>query len=142
MGANLAHYVQSQDTGNVIDVKGGNLSPGAHIILWHKKPHQEATNQRWVIDEHGFIHLAGHPHLVLDIEGGGGAGTKVILWNRKDHDNANQKWKVEHGGFIESRSGHDLVLDVEGGSHKEGAHLIVWQKKQHDNKNQKFQFVP
>jgi len=133
------HFVKSNDTGLVLDVEHGNIHSGAAIILWHKKA-GDASNQKWVIDNEGFIHLHNHPELVLDIEGGGGAGTRVILWQKKHDHNANQRWSVDHEGFITSKA-NGLVLDVEGGSHKEGARLIVWQKKDHDNKNQKFAFV-
>jgi len=135
-----AKFIRCHDTGFVLDVQHGNIRAGTHIILWHKKHGHEANNQKWVITSEGFIHLQGHPHLVLDIEGGGGKGSKVILWEKKHHDNANQRWHID-GHFIVSRSHHGLVLDVEGGSHREGAHLIVWDKKHFDNHNQKFSFV-
>jgi len=139
LGANQAHFVQSHDTGLVLDVDGGHIKGGSKIILWNKKHGNDAFNQKWVIDQHGFIHLNENPNFVLDIEGGGGAGTKVILWERKHHDNANQKWRVD-GPFIVSQA-NGLVLDVDGGSHKAGAHLIVWERKHHNNENQKWSFV-
>jgi hypothetical protein len=135
-----ARFIRCHDTGFVIDVQHANIRSGAHIILWHKKNGHDANNQKWVVTPEGFIHLQGHPHLVLDIEGGGGEGSKVILWEKKHQNNSNQKWRFE-GQFIVSHSHHGLVLDVEGGSHREGAHLIVWKRKLLHNQNQKFSFV-
>jgi len=135
-----ARFIRCHDTGFVLDVNHGNIRTGTHIILWHKKHGHEANNQKWVLTHDGFIHLQGHHNLVLDIEGGGGKGSKVILWEKKHHNNSNQKWHVE-GHFIVSRSHHGLVMDVEGGSHQQGAHLIVWERKHFHNHNQKFSFV-
>ena len=44
--------------------------------------HLNRQSNKWVLDPDGFIHIQGHSDLILDIEGGGGAGTKVILWDR------------------------------------------------------------
>jgi len=137
---NHPYFVQSKDTGFVIDVEHGNIKSGASIVLWHKKAAAEAANQRWVIENDGFIHLEHFPNLVLDIEGAGGAGTRVILWDKKTENNANQKWTTDHDGFIISKA-NGLVLDVEGGAQTEGVRLIVWQKKPDHNENQKFSFV-
>eukprot|EP01103_Thecamoeba_quadrilineata_P007209 TRINITY_DN16_c0_g2_i1.p1 TRINITY_DN16_c0_g2~~TRINITY_DN16_c0_g2_i1.p1 ORF type:complete len:142 (-),score=32.57 TRINITY_DN16_c0_g2_i1:33-458(-) len=139
MGANQAHYVKCHDTGFVLDVENGTLKSGSRIILWNQKHGADAQNQKWIIDDHGFIHVQGHDNLVLDVKGGGGKGTEVILWEKKQNDNANQKWKIEGHNIVSKATG--LVLDVEGDSHKQGAHLIIYEKKHNDNDNQKFSFV-
>jgi len=81
---------------------------------------------------------AKHSGLVLDIKGGDiKAGTPVIQWPKKDHDNRNQKWIFTDDHFIASAADNNLVLDVEGGV-GEGRKLIIWTKKHHDNDNQKW----
>eukprot|EP01103_Thecamoeba_quadrilineata_P016566 TRINITY_DN5568_c0_g1_i1.p2 TRINITY_DN5568_c0_g1~~TRINITY_DN5568_c0_g1_i1.p2 ORF type:complete len:141 (+),score=25.41 TRINITY_DN5568_c0_g1_i1:28-450(+) len=139
MGNNIAHYVQCHETGFVLDVEGGSLRAGTPVVLWHKKVGSGGGNQRWVLTPDNFIHVEHYPDLVLDIENAGGRGSRVILWNRKHHDNANQKWHVEGDNIISHSNG--LFLDVSGGSHKEGAHLIIWDRKHHDNNTQKFSFT-
>jgi len=109
------NFIRCHDTGFVLDVQGGRIHKGTPIILWHKKDNYEASNQKWVLTPDGFIHILGHHHLVLDVENNGGHGSRVILWDRKHHDNLNQKWNFE-GHFIVSRAS-GLVLDVQGGSH-------------------------
>jgi len=79
--------------------------------------------------------LVANPDLVLDIEGGGGAGTRIIVWHKKEGDNLNQKWKHEDGFIISQANG--CVLDVKGASSDPGAELVIWEKKDDGNANKK-----
>eukprot|EP01103_Thecamoeba_quadrilineata_P002058 TRINITY_DN11951_c0_g1_i1.p1 TRINITY_DN11951_c0_g1~~TRINITY_DN11951_c0_g1_i1.p1 ORF type:complete len:152 (-),score=10.59 TRINITY_DN11951_c0_g1_i1:74-502(-) len=133
------HYVLCHDTGFVLDVEGQKLTPGSHIIVWHKKYGHEAQTQRWVQTEDGFIHVEHHPNLVLEVAIGGDIGTKVNLGTKKLEDNQNQKWYIEENLIYCHLNG--LVLSVAGGSHREGAHVIVTERKHDDNYEQFFSFV-
>ncbi|KAG1122110.1 hypothetical protein G6F42_011787 [Rhizopus arrhizus] len=57
-----------------------------------------AHNQRWGFRD-GYVYCLADPRLVLDIRGGSNKdGAKVILYNRKDTDNANQQWTIQTDG--------------------------------------------
>jgi len=87
-----------------------------------------------------YFIVSKHSNHVLDIEGGNvKAGTKVIQWPKKGHDNANQRWTFDGEGFIHSAANANLVLDIEGGGGK-GTKLIIWEKKHHDNNNQRWKW--
>lgn len=133
-------YIVSLHNDLVLDVKGGSIYAGAEIILWNKKPLDQADNQKWVLTSDHYIACASNHDLVLDIEGGGGKGTKLILWNRKPHSEAaNQRWKWnKKKHMFMSFANKKHVLDVNGGSHDPGTALVIWEKKKSDNKNQQW----
>ncbi|KAI7877845.1 ricin B-like lectin [Lichtheimia hyalospora FSU 10163] len=75
----------------------GDITSDKPIIQYDRKM-TAAENQRWAYSN-GFVHVASNPRLVLDIKGGSDKkGTKVILYERKDSDNANQQWTIEPFG--------------------------------------------
>eukprot|EP01111_Echinosteliopsis_oligospora_P000103 TRINITY_DN100_c0_g1_i1.p1 TRINITY_DN100_c0_g1~~TRINITY_DN100_c0_g1_i1.p1 ORF type:complete len:151 (-),score=29.66 TRINITY_DN100_c0_g1_i1:73-525(-) len=132
-------FIVSNHSGHACDVQGGAIKPGTNIIGWPKKPLHEAGNQRWVFTPDSYIHLAGHPELVLDCRGGPNHGTDVILYNKKPiHEADNQRWKFNKKGQLRLKANKNLVLDVKGGSKAAGHQLILWDKKKHDYANQQF----
>lgn len=66
----------------MLDIKDGHAHAGSKIILWPMKHGGDNLNQLWHFTPEGFIESVMAPGLVLDIEGGGGAGSKLIIWNR------------------------------------------------------------
>ena len=47
----------SEMHGKVMDVRGGNKDPGAHVIVYSKHS-SPAKNQLWYLDQQGFIRSA------------------------------------------------------------------------------------
>jgi len=137
-----AFFIQSTWNDLVLDVEGGNTSPGAHVILWPKKGRHEAQNQLWRFTPDGYIESA-QTGLVLDVKGGGGPGTHIIVWNKKPgSDAANQRWNFDSGrGIIVGQNG--VVFDIEGGNRNQGTKLCIWHAKgQHENHNQRWRLLP
>jgi len=125
--------LQVQHSKHFLDISG-DTHPGAPITL------SPTSNRQWIFTDDGFIALASNQNLVLDIEGGGGAGARVIVWDKKESDNANQKWALSDGFIVSQLNG--CVLDVKGGSTEPGAELLIWHKKATDNANQQFVLQP
>ena len=50
-------HLTSEMHGKVLDVRGGNKAPGAHVIVYgkHSPP---SKNQMWYLDQQGFIRSA------------------------------------------------------------------------------------
>lgn len=131
-------FIRVNHSKHVLDVEGGKIQAGTRIILYPKKD-ADNDNQKFMFTHDGYIALAHHQDLVLDIEGGGGKGTHIIIWNKKTSDNANQLWRFKDKFIISKSNG--LVLDVHGGSHEPGAELIVSDQKDSDNEHQKFNVI-
>eukprot|EP01111_Echinosteliopsis_oligospora_P007262 TRINITY_DN2201_c0_g1_i1.p1 TRINITY_DN2201_c0_g1~~TRINITY_DN2201_c0_g1_i1.p1 ORF type:complete len:186 (+),score=58.05 TRINITY_DN2201_c0_g1_i1:46-603(+) len=134
-------FISSNFNGHVFDVRGGEIKPGAEIITWNKKLKDNA-NQKWVMTEEHYIHLHGHPNLVIDVQGGGAvSGHKIILWNKKEGKEADlQRWMFNKYGQLRCKANKRMVIDVKGGSLEAGAELILWDKKKVDFENQRFHF--
>ncbi|OZJ04250.1 hypothetical protein BZG36_02484 [Bifiguratus adelaidae] len=89
-------FLLNAKSGLALDVRGGRLQSNTPIIQYTPKENITiATNQLW--DYHdGFIFPQAHSNLVLDIKGDSKLpGAKVILYDRKPHDNLNQQWELE-----------------------------------------------
>jgi len=139
-GAQL-FYVQSSWNDLVLDIEGGSISAGAHVIMWPKKYGYDAQNQLFKFTPEGYIENPA-TGLVLDIKGGGGKGSHIIMWHKKaQHDARNQRFVFNSGtGTIVSKDGY--VFDIEGGNRNQGAKVCVWNSKaQHENQNQRFRLV-
>lgn len=67
------------------------------IIQYAQKGSEEAANQKWGIDEEGYIYCEARPDLVLDIEGcEDDDGVAVILYNKREGEvSSNQRWTLE-----------------------------------------------
>ncbi|KAL0082265.1 ricin B lectin domain-containing protein [Phycomyces blakesleeanus] len=74
---------------------------------------------------------------VIDVAGGSEKdGAHIVVWEKKDEDNANQLFEYRRGFFINLNSGK--VLDVKGGRIKHDTHIIQYSQKdtQEDSANQ------
>ncbi|KAI8978957.1 ricin B lectin domain-containing protein [Pilobolus umbonatus] len=90
-------YIINFKSGRVLDISGGNIDNNKDIIQYSRKRIQDAANQRWVIDDEGYIGCSVRPDLVLDIGGcNDGLGAKIILYEkRRDAVAYNQRWTLE-----------------------------------------------
>ena len=112
-------YLENQLNNLVLDIKGGNRSAMAELILY---PRHGGNNQKWNYTNEGFVEsrLNG---LILDIACANiSIGAKVIMYPR--HGGKNQKWRICFGfnlRFIMVDSGYfyliselnGYVLDIE-----------------------------
>jgi hypothetical protein len=144
------YFVTRMGTGFVIDVNGGSMTNGTALILWD--PNGQ-NNQKWDIDEWGYIRSRGSNAMVIDVNGGpkpGKGATPVSLWQgaitrdqatilAKFRNCQHQRWHYDaKSGFITGYDGR--VLDIEGGSKAQGAKVIVWDRKPNDNANQQWDY--
>ncbi|KAI8061524.1 ricin B lectin domain-containing protein [Gilbertella persicaria] len=90
-------YFINAKSAKVLDISGGEMNPESQIIQYSQKDYEEAANQRWQIDEEGYIFCMARPDLVLDIQGGeDGDCVPVILYERREGEvSANQRWVLE-----------------------------------------------
>jgi hypothetical protein len=90
-------YIINAKSAKTIDIRGGEMNPEAEIIQYAQKMTEEAANQKWVIDEEGYIYSEARPDLVLDIQGReDDDAVPIILYNRRDGEVAsNQRWVLE-----------------------------------------------
>ncbi|KAI8346189.1 ricin B lectin domain-containing protein [Blakeslea trispora] len=90
-------YFINAKSAKVLDIQGGEMNPESQIIQYAQKQYEEAANQRWQIDEEGYIFCMARPDLVLDIEGAEDEdGVSVILYEKREGEVAsNQRWYLE-----------------------------------------------
>ncbi|RCH99040.1 hypothetical protein CU097_014592 [Rhizopus azygosporus] len=90
-------YFVNVNSAKVLDIRGGQMDPESEIIQYSQKVYEEAVNQRWNIDEEGYIYIEARPDLVLDIQGAEDEdGVPVILYNRREGEvSSNQRWVLE-----------------------------------------------
>jgi len=60
-------FYSKMGTGFVIDISGGKFNDAAEIILWRSTG---GANQKWDIDQYGFIRSRGNGKFGLDVSGG------------------------------------------------------------------------
>lgn len=91
-------YIESVETGLVLDIEGGQ-GAGGKIVMWNRKPIQDAANQRWRYDPSTETFESFHQGLVLDA-GGTNKGEHLLVWNRKGaHENHNQRFYLAQAGY-------------------------------------------
>lgn len=90
-------YFINAKSAKVLDIDGGQMDPESSIIQYAQKQTEEAANQKWGIDEEGYIYCQARGDLVLDIQGGEDEdGVPVILYERREgYVAANQRWTLE-----------------------------------------------
>jgi C1A family cysteine protease len=127
-------HIRSFYPGLVLDVAGGNTSPGAVVQTWTQN-YPASLNQLWVRTADGHI-LSLHNGLVLDVTGGSTKpGTAVQMWTQNKPTSPNQIWNVTPDGHIDSGI-PNLVLDIRGGSTKPGTVVQTWTKNSPNTANQ------
>ncbi|KAL0091009.1 carbohydrate-binding module family 13 protein [Phycomyces blakesleeanus] len=87
-------YFINAKSAKALDIRGGEMNEESQICQWQQKQPEEAANQRWSIDEEGYIFCDARPDLVLDIAGGeDDDGVPVILYGKREGEVAsNQRW--------------------------------------------------
>ncbi|KAI7868133.1 ricin B lectin domain-containing protein [Spinellus fusiger] len=87
-------YFINYKSAKALDIRGGEMNEEASICQWSQKMTEEAANQRWGMDEDGYIFCEARPDLVLDIAGArDDDGVPVILYPRREGEVANnQRW--------------------------------------------------
>lgn len=75
------HFISRMNTKFVIDINGGTYANGTGLILW---PPHGGPNQKWDMDQYGFIRSRGNAAFCIDVQGGAipaaaGAGTMQIF---------------------------------------------------------------
>lgn len=89
-------YFINAKSAKVLDIRGGEMQPESQIIQYAQKMVEEAANQRWAIDEEGYIFCEARPDLVLDIQGAEDNDcVPVILYERREGEvSSNQRWEL------------------------------------------------
>ncbi|KAI9283356.1 ricin B lectin domain-containing protein [Sporodiniella umbellata] len=90
-------YFINAKSAKAIDIRGGQMDPESEIIQYGQKEFEEAANQRWDIDEEGYIFNQARPDLVLDIQGAEDDDcVPIILYGRREGEvSSNQRWTLE-----------------------------------------------
>ncbi|KAG1449494.1 hypothetical protein G6F56_008626 [Rhizopus delemar] len=90
-------YFINYKSAKALDIRGGQMDPESQIIQYERKEYEEAANQRWGIDEEGYIFCEARPDLVLDIQGCEDEDcVPIILYERRDGEvSSNQRWILE-----------------------------------------------
>ncbi|KAG2236255.1 ricin B lectin domain-containing protein [Thamnidium elegans] len=90
-------YIINANSAKALDISGGEMNPEAEIIQFSQKMVEEAANQKWGMDEEGYIFCEARDDLVLDIAGAEDEdGVAIILFNRREGEvSANQRWTLE-----------------------------------------------
>jgi hypothetical protein len=119
-------HIVSELNGKVLDVKGGDKSPGTPAIMWAKNS-PASKNQLWYADEHGYIRSV-LTDFALDAE----TGKNVHL--QPFNGGPTQQWVVD-GNSIKNKSNSE-VLDIVANNADNGAELCSY--KHHGHKNQQW----
>jgi hypothetical protein len=87
-------YIINANSAKALDISGGEMELESEIIQYSQKSIQEAANQRWIMDEEGYICCDARPDLVLDIkEAEDDDAVPVILYEKREGEVAsNQRW--------------------------------------------------
>lgn len=114
--------------GKLLDVRGGNTSPGAEVIMYdrHNPP---TNNQLFYTDAQGYIRSALND---FAIDAASGQPIKLQPFN----GGPSQQWVLD-GKAIRNRSNRE-VLDISGGKHDNGAQVLSY--REHGNNNQQWRF--
>lgn len=118
-------FIASEMHGKVIDIKGGSNSAGAEVIMWSKNA-QKPKNQRWYLDQQGFIRSALND-MVFTAQSG--QNIKMAPYSGDPHS----QWRFE-GNKVVNQAGNSL--DISRASHSDGAEILAY--KQHGKENQRW----
>jgi len=107
--------------GKCLDDRGNSSSNRAQVIIWSCNNSDSAQ---------GWTYSGGelkHNNKCANVQGGGGSGSKLILWNCTG--SSNEKWfhSSSDGEYVSSETGHGLLcVDDPGYSKTNGKQLIVY----------------
>jgi len=107
--------------GKCLDDRGNSSSNRAQVIIWSCNNSDSAQ---------GWTYSGGelkHNNKCANVQGGGGSGSKLILWNCTGA--SNEKWfhSSSDGEYVSSETGHGLLcVDDPGYSKTNGKQLIVY----------------
>jgi hypothetical protein len=107
--------------GKCLDDKGNSSSNRAEVIIWSCNSADSAQ---------GWTYSGGelkHNSKCANIQGGGGSGSKLILWSC--NGSSNEKWfhSSSDGEYVSSETGHGLLcVDDPAYSKTNGKQLIVY----------------
>lgn len=118
-------FIVSELSGKVVDIKAASKDAGAEVIMWSKNS-QVAKNQRWYLDEQGFIHSALND-LVFTAQSG--QNVKMAPYSGDPHS----QWRFD-GNRVINQSGD--ALDISRSSKDDGAQILAY--KPHGKENQRF----
>jgi len=107
--------------GRCLDDRGNSSSNRAQVIIWGCNSADSA--QGWTFTSSELKHNGK----CANIQGGGGSGSKLILWSCTGA--SNEKWfhSTSDGEYVSSESGHGLLcVDDPGYSKTNGKQLIVY----------------
>ncbi|GCE28829.1 hypothetical protein KDA_43130 [Dictyobacter alpinus] len=129
------YVIQSRLNGYVLDIRGGNTSPGARIIAYPLNT-PLTPNQVWYISADGYIVSALNGY-VLDISGASTApATPIISYPRNSPASSNQRWRISRGYIISELNGY--VLDIYGGNTAPGTQIISYPRNTPQSLNQQW----
>ncbi|QSQ25552.1 RICIN domain-containing protein [Pyxidicoccus parkwayensis] len=140
--AQRSTFIRSRLNGLVVDILGGNRSPGSGLVAYRAKSEREGNdNQKWelVPTRGGYLIRSRLNGLVLDVEGANKArGTPVVMWEA--HGQPNQVWQLVPGPvrgtyYIQSQL-NGFVLDIEGARTDGTGRLITYPMKRQGAENQ------
>lgn len=118
-GQEVRIFQEAQQRRMCLDVKGGEISRGAEVILF-RCGSEPRPNQTWTF-EGDELRIGGR---CLDARGGQTEDrTPVIVWDC--HGGTNQKWRQRRDGSIQGPG--DKCLDVQGGGTENGTPIILFR---------------
>jgi hypothetical protein len=115
--------------GKCLDDRGNSSRNRNPVIIWSCNSSDSA--QGWTYSNGELVHNGK----CANDQGGGGSGSKVILWTC--NHSSNEVWfhSSTNGEFVLGSTTHGLIcLDDPGSSRTNGTQLIVW--KCHNTSNQ------
>jgi Ricin-type beta-trefoil lectin domain-like len=137
--------------GLVVDVTGGNPTPGTPLQGWSLNS-PFTNNQLWTFEPGPsggfFIKSNLGDNLVIDVKGGNSApGTPLQVWPQNTPPTNNQLWRFAPyfpfaQGSFHSLLGYNLVIDARGGSSARGTPLQIWPQNTPFTYNQLWNIAP
>jgi hypothetical protein len=128
-------YIKSELNGKVLDVEGGDSSPGTKVVMFSKKDDDgDRDNQLWFEDRYGNIRSKLNEKLVLDAEDG------ILKVDTFDLGRKRNFWTID-GKRIVNVHNHDEVIDIKGNNADDCAELCAWDYHGASNQHWHFDYV-
>ncbi|KAF9255733.1 hypothetical protein L218DRAFT_950552 [Marasmius fiardii PR-910] len=106
------YFIWNYNADVVMDLKGGNSTPGTPVIAWKQKPNEQASNQLWHVQEvatgteNTYAIMNDQTKTYLEISGGRDGnsivcntktGSEYQTWVIKKENNG--EWKIQNLGY-------------------------------------------